>query len=306
MKSYNQNIKRHLSVVITMYPKYEIVSYALNAVSKQSYRNFELIMVNDGMNYPKEEIEKYVLKFAPLDIPIKFVHHDKNRSSIQARFTGARCAVGEYILFLDSDDSLTEHVFRNGMARAAMYEVDIINFQFSFTSTYIPLKFLEGDDVLKTYLTRFFDGTHMICNNFFKRDMVLRAIKLSGMTKDDYMNMGEDAMLGFMFYGLAKTFLKDDSIGKYIYVRNNPNSLCYGIRHGQTFDNEEDAADYQMYLRHVQLCQDLGLRYAILQNFNPELIYDIMVALHKRKMFLWYFWNKFNPNSLQKAWNQNK
>ena len=287
-----------------MYPKYEITQYALEAVRRQSYRNFELVMVNDGMIYPKEEIETYIKNLAPTDVPIKFVHHDKNRSSIQARFTGAKHSSGEYVLFLDSDDSLTTHVFRNGMSVAERYEPDIINFQFSFNENYVPMKMLEGEDVIKVYLANFFDGTHMICNNFFKLDMVLKAIELSGMTIDDYMNMGEDAMLGFMFYGLAQTFIKDDSIGKYIYVRNNPNSLCYGIRHGQTFDNEKESANYQMYLKHVQLCQDLGVRYALIRNFSPELILGIHEALHKRKMFLWYYWNEFNTAKMQSIENK--
>lgn len=95
-------MKIRFSIIVPVYNVEKYLISAIESVLKQSYSNFELILVDDGStdNCPSI-IEKYVSRDSRL-IPI----HQKNSGLSSARNSGLRIARGEYIVFLDSDDML--------------------------------------------------------------------------------------------------------------------------------------------------------------------------------------------------------
>lgn len=89
-----------ISVIIPLYNKEKIVERSVNSVLSQSFKNFELIIVDDGSTDNSFEIVNNIK-----DDRIKLMRQENGGPS-KARNTGAKRACGEWIVFLDADDEL--------------------------------------------------------------------------------------------------------------------------------------------------------------------------------------------------------
>ena len=87
--------KPQLSVIIPMYNSAGTINQCISAIYNSSYKDYEVIVVDDASTDNSAEI---VSKF-----PCKLIRLDKNLGPAYARNHGAKHAVGEILLFLDSD-----------------------------------------------------------------------------------------------------------------------------------------------------------------------------------------------------------
>ncbi|MBP1887303.1 glycosyltransferase family 2 protein [Sinorhizobium mexicanum] len=88
-----------ISIILPTYNRSSTLSAAINSVITQSYKDIELIVVDDGST---EDIEEVVRGIG--DDRIRYVRRDLNGGAAAARNTGLRHANGDYIAFQDSDD----------------------------------------------------------------------------------------------------------------------------------------------------------------------------------------------------------
>jgi glycosyltransferase involved in cell wall biosynthesis len=92
-----------VSVIIPAYNAADLLPEALDSVKHQTYRNWEIIVVEDGTQDGTEAIVKrFAEAVAPR--PVRYVRHPKNKGLSAARNTGMSAAQGEYIALLDHDD----------------------------------------------------------------------------------------------------------------------------------------------------------------------------------------------------------
>lgn len=92
------------SIIIPAYNLEGYISLCLNSILEQNYKDYEIIIVNDGSTDLTENICK---QFISKDSRIKYIYQ-KNRGLSCARNKGIEQAIGEYLLFLDGDDVLLE------------------------------------------------------------------------------------------------------------------------------------------------------------------------------------------------------
>lgn len=93
-----------ISVIIPAYNSEKFIARCLYSVIKQSYKDFEIIVVNDGSNDNTEkEIKKIITENSK--VPITYLYQN-NSGVTKARATGTFQAKGEFITFVDSDDTL--------------------------------------------------------------------------------------------------------------------------------------------------------------------------------------------------------
>ena len=91
-----------VSVVIPTYNREKYLPDAINSVLNQTYKDFEIIIVDDGSrDNTKEVVESFMKKYP--HIPIRYFYQE-NKGPAAARNRGIKEAKGEYIAFLDSDD----------------------------------------------------------------------------------------------------------------------------------------------------------------------------------------------------------
>lgn len=91
---------KKVSIIIPVFnTKHYYINDAINSALKQTYKNIEIIIVNDGST-DKETIEY----LETINNPVIKVFHQENKGLAEARNKGIKNCSGEYILPLDSDD----------------------------------------------------------------------------------------------------------------------------------------------------------------------------------------------------------
>ncbi|MCX6158225.1 MAG: glycosyltransferase family A protein [Ignavibacteriota bacterium] len=106
------NLKKpEISIIITVYNRKRTFYRALDSILNQSYRNFEIIVVDDGST---DNFHNKLLSYIKYDYRIKFITHSNRKTPLSLN-TGIILADGKYITFLDSDDEyeinhLTERI----------------------------------------------------------------------------------------------------------------------------------------------------------------------------------------------------
>ncbi|WP_051091850.1 glycosyltransferase family 2 protein [Methylosarcina fibrata] len=97
------------SVVVPAYNRGEFLHKLLDSVFKQTYQNFELIIVDDGSTDNTRDLIK-----SNQDARTKYIYQDNGGGS-KARNTGIDAAQGYYIAFLDSDDAFMPNHLENAL-----------------------------------------------------------------------------------------------------------------------------------------------------------------------------------------------
>ncbi len=88
------------SVIICTYNRANLLPRALDSLLTQTYRNFEVLIIDDGSTDDTYSVAK---KYLNEDFSIRYFYH-KNRGLPLSRNVGILAAVGKFITFLDSDD----------------------------------------------------------------------------------------------------------------------------------------------------------------------------------------------------------
>lgn len=90
---------KKVSIISCFYNEEKYLAKAIDSVLAQTYKNFELILVNDGSTDKSDEIVK-----SYHDERIKYIAYKNNRYQAYARNQGLEIATGDYIGFFDCDD----------------------------------------------------------------------------------------------------------------------------------------------------------------------------------------------------------
>lgn len=90
-----------VSVIIPTYNRGELISAALDSVINQTYKELEIIIVDDNSS---DNTFNVVEKYCNLDTRINYIKNNKNLGGGGARNIGIKASSGDYIAFLDSDD----------------------------------------------------------------------------------------------------------------------------------------------------------------------------------------------------------
>lgn len=107
------------SVIIPVYNRPDEVAEMLDSLTKQTYRNYEIILVEDGSSVPCEEVVKQYADKLPISYYTK-----PNSGPGQSRNYGAERAKGEYLLIWDSDILVPQGYFEAIEAFLATHPVD--------------------------------------------------------------------------------------------------------------------------------------------------------------------------------------
>lgn len=87
-----------VSVIVPTYNRPQFLERALRTIEAQTYRHYEIIVVND-FGIPVWDIVKHIPNTT-------LIEHNENKGLAASRNTGLAAATGEYITFLDDDDLL--------------------------------------------------------------------------------------------------------------------------------------------------------------------------------------------------------
>lgn len=173
----------YFSIIIPSYNRVHIIERAIQGVFEQTFRDFEIVIVDDGStDNTKEILQEYTG-----DTRIKYIYQN-NAGVCSARNTGAKQAVGEFLIFLDSDDTVEKSWLED------FYHLANQNKEWLFCS----MKVVKQDSseymvsALSPYKNKKIKGNSIPGSWAIKKDIFLRV----GLF-DENMKFGENVELRF-------------------------------------------------------------------------------------------------------------
>ena len=107
------------SIIIPVYNVEKYLKKCLDSVFNQTYKDYEVIVVNDGTKDNSMDIVK--------DYAVKVINQ-KNQGLSAARNAGVKKATGDYLIFLDSDDYWEKGLLKE-LSKSLKNNPDLIRFQ---------------------------------------------------------------------------------------------------------------------------------------------------------------------------------
>ena len=218
-------MKDKISIVIPIYNCEKYLKECINSIFKQTYTNIEILLIDDGSTDSSGEICDI---FAKKDSRIK-VYHKKNGGVSSARNFGIDKCSGNYVTFIDADDTICEKYVEY------LYKI-IVDNNADISLTRSPMKFNSKTVIKKIDINN--DNIEIYNGVNAAREMLLYKIVISSWNKmfsckllnDNNIRFNEKLAFGEGFEFVINCFLhaKKVSIGNakiYNYRVDNQNSV---------------------------------------------------------------------------------
>lgn len=204
-----------LSIIIPVYNTEKYLSACLDSVVGQSWKNLEVLIVDDCTPDHSMEIAQDYASRYPF---IRILHHQENRGLFQARITGMQAMTGDFFAFLDSDDAVTLDYYRPLMKKAMSTEADLVAGDFievmESGEMFYPNRIfqqaeldLKGPEILEFLLGQAGQdyGCHVVWNKIYSRHIYRQVADfLAGLQLR--LTMCEDVLYSVLFFASASHF----------------------------------------------------------------------------------------------------
>ena len=241
-----------VSIIIPVYNCEEYINRCIDSLINQTYKNFEILIINDGStDGTLERLRQYeFLKF------IK-IFSQENAGPAVARNFGIKYAVGEYVMFIDSDDYVDEDFVESYILSIKEHNSDIVIGGYK--------RVVEGKIVSKVKLKNQEFSKYLITGP------VCRIIKRNFLLDNDILfldtNSSEDVYFNILIYNSTKKITIIDNTGYYYYF--NSKSLSNTAHKG-----------FKSEIKIIELLDFINLK----DSYNLEMNQYFII-----KYCIWYF-----------------
>ena len=169
------NVPSRISIIVPVYNVENYLTKCLDSLVNQSYRNIEVLVVDDGSKDKSAEIIKsFALKY-----PEKIKAFTKENGGLSdARNFGIERATGDYIGFVDSDDYVTETMFEEMLllaekhqAKMVICNIQKVNENGQVTQKLTQLPHMQEKINLEDHFSVFSDISYFACNKLFRKEL---------------------------------------------------------------------------------------------------------------------------------------
>lgn len=227
-----RNVKKHkplVSVIVPIFNAENSLSWCIDSVCEQSFTDFELILINDGSTDKSKELCDY---YAKKDARIKVFSNVRNRGVSAARNWGLKISLGDYIVFVDSDDWL-----EGGFLKSALTKVREVNADW-YICGFVEEKYMSGkvssETIYSLKTPRIYHVSELLeaYNNEFEYGItsawgkvyISKLIRENNLFFDEGMSLGEDTNFNLRYLMYCSVVLFDNEVF-YHYIRGNLQSL---------------------------------------------------------------------------------
>ena len=120
MKTY-----RKVSVIIPVYNAEKYLKETMESILGQTYKNLEIILVNDASRDNSYELCK---KYTKTDDRIILINNEVNKGQSVSRNIALNHATGYYVCFVDSDDIIPKEAIEKFVHEIEIRDVDVLGF----------------------------------------------------------------------------------------------------------------------------------------------------------------------------------
>lgn len=212
-----------ISVVVAVYNSEQYLPECIDSIIRQTYRNLEIILVDDGSTDKSSDICDHYEK---IDKRIRVIHQ-MNQGVSAARNCGLDLATGDLISFVDSDDTLDEDMYELLVDLIEKYHADIahcgykhiVGDEIRLVHDTKEVVVQEHDEALKCLV-----GGHLfvgsLWNKIYKKELI-------GDLKFRLdLKINEDILYNFELFRKADTSVFAD-YAKYNYIAHVNSSACF-------------------------------------------------------------------------------
>lgn len=203
-----------ISVIIPIYNARDYINKCVDSVINQTYKNIEIILVDDGSNDGSEEICTY---YSQVYKNISCIHIG-NQGVSNARNQGMKISRGQYIGFVDADDYIDEK----------MYEVlyELINYEIKYDMSVCEIydrkineirQLSSKEAIYDLFSINSFGG--YACNKLFRKEK----IDMLSLEFKTNISMCEDLLFTYNYCKNSNNIIYTSD--KYYFYINNDNSL---------------------------------------------------------------------------------
>lgn len=209
-----------ISVIVPCFQTGKYVARCLNSICTQTYTNLEIIVIDDGST---DDTARIIKDMADKDERIKYIYQQNNGVSA-ARNNGLRNATGEYITFVDSDDSIKPEMYEKLLNTLLAYNADIVHCSYCRDSGSLIKKIggsnknyiYENEEIEYSLLEAKLYGPGC-WNKLFKKEIV------DGIRFNQDIKITEDLLFVFCAFQKAKKAIFIDSC-LYVYHSSDTSS----------------------------------------------------------------------------------
>jgi len=254
-----------ISVVVPAFNNETWLPRCVESLLNQTHPDLEIILVNDGS---RDNTGSVIDDFAARYSNIKAIHQE-NAGVTAARLAGAAAASGQWIGFVDSDDTVEPQMYAHLLENAHKEGADISHcgHQTLFPDGRIAYVHNSGDYRRQDRLCgmrELLDGGQIegsLCTKLYRREL------FEGLTAwiDTSIKNGEDYLMNYYLFSKAACAVYED-VCPYHYI----------LRHG--------SASYRVFHEH-SLFDPIRARQHILDRCEPEMKEDARKALMRNILF---------------------
>lgn len=165
-----------ISIIVPVYNVDTYLDNCIKSIVSQDFSEYEVILVDDGSTDQSGEIcDKYARNYSQ----VKVIHQD-NKGLGGARNTGIDAACGEYLLFVDSDDSIKENMLSflydtatDNNSDMVLFGMDYIDEQGNIIETKCPLSSGIRNITSDERISLFSDNPYA-WNKLYKRELFIK------------------------------------------------------------------------------------------------------------------------------------
>ncbi|WP_103977634.1 glycosyltransferase family 2 protein [Lysinibacillus sphaericus] len=221
-----------LSIIVPIYNVELYLQQCVDSILRQTFEDFELILVNDGSTDNSPNIcDEYAARDARI-----IVVHKENGGLVSARKAGLSIAKGKYIGYVDSDDWIEADMYQALCDAAQAFNVDIVicdiienylDYEVRSTQIVKPGLYRKDRMIKEVYPMMLYAGRYYqfglfpsVSNKIFKKSL----LEKFQFRVDDQIRMGEDVACTYPSLLNAKSIYLLDK--QYLYhYRKNPSSM---------------------------------------------------------------------------------
>lgn len=205
-----------ISCIVPVYNCDKYLNAMIDSIISQSYKNFELILVDDGST---DDSGSICDSYAIIDKRVR-VLHKRNGGVSSARNLGLEKALGEYIIFLDGDDLIARNMFQYLIEdiKSSNSDIAICGFMHCDENSNKNLNVEKKHDAIiyKNPIEKIYEHKymHQLINKLIKRTIV------GNLRFDETINYSEDYLfVTLLMLNCSKVSLREDVL--YFYIKHS-------------------------------------------------------------------------------------
>ena len=243
-----------ISIISAAYNRGKYILRFIRSIQNQFFNDIEIILIDDFSNDNTIEIIEQCQKE---DERIILIKHKQNKGTLISRNDGVLISTGEYLIFPDPDDILSNDIFDHCYTEAKNKDYDMIKFNLytgnkrNILRNINNIKIQEIHQKNLSYYIFYGEGQlrqldFSISNKFIKRDIYIKSLNyIDKYYLNQNMIVYEDGLINYMLYKYAKILYITKKVG-YYYIQNQQS-----ITKNFLNDKERTLKNCFLYLKYI-------------------------------------------------------